>query len=78
MERKISVDLKNLILSFSDSMDLASPNLSQHQQRTAFIAWEMCKLTKFSTERLENVFVAALLHDIGAFSLEEKTAFLQV
>jgi len=59
-------------------MDLASPNLSQHQQRTAFIAWEMCKLTKFSTERLENVFVAALLHDIGAFSLEEKTAFLQV
>lgn len=74
MERKISVDLGNLILSFSDSMDLASPELTQHQQRTALIAWEISKLTKLSTERLENIFTAALIHDIGAFSLEEKTS----
>lgn len=77
MERKISVDLGNLILSFSDSMDLASPELTHHQQRTAFIVWEMCKLTNLSTERLENLFIAALIHDIGAFSLEEKTSLYQ-
>ncbi len=76
MERKIAVDLGNLILSFSDSMDLASPVLTQHQQRTALIAWEMCKLTNLSTERLENIFMAALIHDIGAFSLEEKASLM--
>lgn len=53
-------------------MDLASPSLTQHQQRTAFVVWEIGKAAQFSDERLENGFVAALLHDIGAFSLEEK------
>ncbi|MCF7792932.1 MAG: HD domain-containing protein [Candidatus Cloacimonetes bacterium] len=77
MERKISVDLGNLILSFSDSMDLASPELTQHQQRTALIVWEICKLANLSTERLENIFTAALIHDIGAFSLEEKASLMQ-
>ncbi len=32
----------------------------------------MGKAVKFSDEKLENIFIAALLHDIGAFSLEEK------
>jgi HD-GYP domain-containing protein (c-di-GMP phosphodiesterase class II) len=55
-------------------MDLASPELTHHQQRTALIVWEICKLVNLSTERLENIFTAALIHDIGAFSLEEKTS----
>jgi HD-GYP domain-containing protein (c-di-GMP phosphodiesterase class II) len=32
----------------------------------------MGKAANFSIERLEKIFIAALLHDIGAFSLEEK------
>lgn len=72
MQRNITVNLGNLLLSLSDAMDLASPLLIQHQQRTAFLAWEMGKAARLSNERLENTFIAALLHDIGAFSLEEK------
>jgi HD-GYP domain-containing protein (c-di-GMP phosphodiesterase class II) len=53
-------------------MDLASPLLIQHQQRTAFVVWELGKAAGFANERLEQIFMAALLHDIGAFSLEEK------
>ncbi|MBI5409702.1 MAG: HD domain-containing protein [Nitrospirae bacterium] len=74
MHRGVSINLGNLILSLSDAMDLASPFLVQHQQRTAYIVWEMCKLARLSDKRLENSFIAALLHDIGAFSLEEKIA----
>jgi HD-GYP domain-containing protein (c-di-GMP phosphodiesterase class II) len=55
-------------------MDLASPLLIQHQQRVAFSAWQMAKAARLSTEKLERTFIAALLHDIGAFSLEEKIA----
>ena len=72
MQRNITVNLGNLVLSLSDAMDLASPLLIQHQQRTALVVWKMGKAANFSNERLEKIFIAALLHDIGAFSLEEK------
>lgn len=74
MKRDIIVNLGNLVLSLSDAMDLADPSLAQHQQRTAFVAWEIGKAAGFLNERLEKIFIAALLHDIGALSLEEKIA----
>jgi HD-GYP domain-containing protein (c-di-GMP phosphodiesterase class II) len=74
MQRPISVNLGNLILSLSDAMDLASPRLAQHQQRTAFIVSELGKAARLPQERLESAFMAALLHDVGALSLEEKIA----
>jgi HD-GYP domain-containing protein (c-di-GMP phosphodiesterase class II) len=55
-------------------MDLASPQLAQHQQRTGFIVWEFGKAAGLPANRLQTVFMAALLHDIGALSLEEKIA----
>ncbi len=72
MQRNITVNLGNLVLSLSDAMDLASPLLIQHQQRTALVVWKMGKVANLSNERFEKIFIAALLHDIGAFSLEEK------
>ncbi len=72
MLRYITVNLGNLLLSLSDAMDLASPELIQHQQRTAFVVWEMGRAGGIPTERLERSFLAALLHDVGAFSLEER------
>lgn len=74
MQRNITVNLGNLVLSLSDAMDLASPLLIKHQQITAFVVWAMGKAARFSSERLGKIFIAALLHDIGAFSLEEKTS----
>lgn len=74
MYPELSVNLGNLLLSLSDALDLATPSLAFHQQRTAFISWELCKQAGFEKETLERVFLAALLHDIGALSLEEKIA----
>jgi HD-GYP domain-containing protein (c-di-GMP phosphodiesterase class II) len=72
MYPKISVNLGNLVLSLSDALDLAFPSLAMHQQRTAFIAWELGKQVKLPEKRIENIFLAGLLHDIGALSIEEK------
>lgn len=72
MQRQISVNLGNLLLSLSEIMDIANPFIAQHQQRTAFIAWEIAKDAGLNTESTENLFTAALLHDIGALSIEEK------
>lgn len=72
MHPEITVNLGNLLLSLSDAMDLASPLIASHQQRTAFIAWELCKSAGLSEEATEKIFVAALLHDVGALTPEEK------
>ena len=53
-------------------MDLVDTSIALHQQRTAFITWEMGKAAALSDEAIERLFVAGLLHDIGALSPEEK------
>lgn len=41
MRFEMSVNMGNILLSFSDAIDLANPSISSHQMRTAFIAWQM-------------------------------------
>ncbi|MDD5258365.1 MAG: HD domain-containing protein [bacterium] len=72
MYRGISINLFNLVLSFSDALDLASPELVQHQIRTAYIAWELARKTGMGREDIENLVIAALIHDVGALTAEEK------
>ena len=74
MQRQISVNLGNFLLSLSEITDIANPSIAQHQQRTAFIALEIAKNSVVDPELLENIFTASLLHDIGAISIEEKMA----
>jgi len=74
MKRQLSVNLDNLLLSLSEVVDLANPSILQHQQRTAFIALEIAKRANLAPEIIENIFAAALLHDIGAITVEEKMA----
>jgi HD-GYP domain-containing protein (c-di-GMP phosphodiesterase class II) len=72
MDTRCSVNLGNLLLSLSDAMDLVDASVALHQHRTAFIAWELGKAADLSEEAIERLFVAGLLHDIGALSPEEK------
>ncbi|MCB2292673.1 HD domain-containing protein [Clostridium algoriphilum] len=74
MKKQLSVNLGNLLLSLSEVTDLANPLVAQHQHRTAFIALELSKTANLEPEITENIFTAALLHDIGAISVEEKIA----
>jgi len=72
MQRRISSDLGQIVLSLSDTLDLASFSLAQHQQRVAMVVLEMGRAAGLPNDRLGNPFIAALLHDVGAFSLEDK------
>lgn len=72
MQHRISSNLGQIVLSLSDTLDLASFSLAQHQQRVAMVALEMGRAAGLPNDRLGNSFIAALLHDIGAFSLEDK------
>ncbi|MBK5242974.1 HD domain-containing phosphohydrolase [Clostridium sp.] len=72
MRKQLLVSLDNLLLSLSEVADLANPLVAQHQHRTAFIALELAKFADLEPEITENIFTAALLHDIGAITVEEK------
>lgn len=72
MSQTLSVNLGNLVLSFSDALDMAFPSLAAHQQRVAFVASELAGQAGLDHERREKLFITGLLHDIGALSVEEK------
>ncbi len=74
MKRQLFVNMDNLLLSLSEVTDLANPLIAQHQHRTAFIALELAKYADLESEITQKIFTAALLHDIGAVSVEEKIA----
>ncbi len=74
MHRSISIKLLDFLLSLSESLDLFSPLLAQHQTRTAFIAWKIGEKVQLSPSSIEHIITAALLHDIGALSPEDKIA----
>lgn len=76
MRGQLLVNLGNLLLSLSEVSDFANPLVAQHQHRTAFIALELAKIANLKPEITENIFMAALLHDIGAVTVEEKISIL--
>lgn len=74
MRSKKTVNLGNLLLSLSEFIDLANNEISQHQQRTAYIALEIAKRLDIEPKMIKNIFIASLLHDIGAITIDEKVA----
>lgn len=72
MKKQPIADLGNLLITLSETMDLSNPHISQHQHRTAYIALEIANHAGIKGRKLENIFTASLLHDIGALTVEEK------
>ena len=72
MRNKKTINLGNLLLSLSDAIDMANTSIAQHQQRAAYIAWEICRAADVSEPLMRDIFMAALFHDTGAISVEEK------
>ncbi len=67
-----SVGLGNLLLTLSDGVDLANRDIGRHQIRTAYSSWQIAKELGLPPSSIEKIFTAALLHDIGALTPEDK------
>ncbi len=74
MHKTKKIHSGSLTLSLSYALDLAEPYLVKHQQRVAYIVWRMGEYGKIRSKQLRDIFLAALFHDIGAFSIKEKKA----
>ena len=77
MLQEFTVKLSNLLLSLSDAVDIASAQIASHQMRTSFLSWKIAEAAGLPEATIEKVYLAALLHDIGALSLEEKIRLVE-
>lgn len=78
MIRDPIVMLDNLVLSLSDSLDLIHPSVVDHQQRVAYIALRLGRAMGYGPAALADLMYAAVLHDIGALSVEEKVSMMKI
>ncbi|MEW6064867.1 MAG: HD-GYP domain-containing protein [Bacillota bacterium] len=61
-----------LLSSLSLAMDFSSRGVMRHHQRVALIALQIGKLYGLNPNQLERLFTAAILHDAGSSTWEEK------
>lgn len=74
---KMRISLYELLLCLSNAEDLVTPNLNNHHQQTAYLAYHICEMLNLPPEEVKQTFFAALVHDIGALSISEKLEIVE-
>jgi HD-GYP domain-containing protein (c-di-GMP phosphodiesterase class II) len=78
MEESIrEIPLLGLTLCLCDAMDLMSPAVVDHHKRVGYFALSIAEEEGIGGKELLDVVLAALVHDIGAFSLGFRLAALE-
>ncbi|NOQ65235.1 MAG: HD domain-containing protein [Methyloprofundus sp.] len=65
---KFNVNLHQVIFSLSDALDLVGVDQIYHGKRVAYIAAECGIALNWNKKRLDDLFLAAILHDCGVSS----------
>ena len=68
----------DFVSSISEAIDLVSPVLNSHHKRVAYIAYSIAKEMNLPKDEVQDIILAAMLHDIGAFSIAERTKILSM
>ncbi|ACB83895.1 HD-GYP domain-containing protein [Natranaerobius thermophilus] len=68
----LQASLFELTMSFSDAMDLVSPEVVDHHKKVAYIAGELGREYGLDVDKTKDLVIAGLLHDSGALSLRER------
>lgn len=74
----MNTTLKGLITSFTKSIDLYNYILKNHHRRTAIAAYHIGMAYHLSASQLSDLVIAAALHDIGALTIGERDALIQM
>ncbi|OGO79739.1 MAG: hypothetical protein A2Y21_04805 [Clostridiales bacterium GWC2_40_7] len=71
------INLYDMLLCLSSSVDLISPEVSTHHQQVAYLAFRLAEQMKLSKEEQRDILIAGMLHDIGALTLSERLALFE-
>ncbi|MDD2628089.1 MAG: HD domain-containing protein [Clostridia bacterium] len=70
--KNIELNFFDIIMCFSDAVDLISKKMSGHHIRVAYIAYRLALQYRLPKKRIINLVIAACVHDIGALTIEER------
>ena len=70
--KNYEISVYDFINAISEVVDLASPKLNNHHIRVAYLAWNMAELMGLSEQEIQDIIIASMLHDIGAFSVYDR------
>ena len=73
----IKIRLYELLKCFSNAQDLVSPLLTNHHQQVAYLSFRLAQEIKLPIEQQKDIFLAALVHDIGALSINERLEIIE-
>lgn len=77
MIQEQSIRIFDLIMSFSEAIDLIDQSVSNHHMQVAYIAYSIAQELQLSREEQNEMIFAGALHDIGALSLHERIDTLE-
>ena len=67
-----NISIYDFVRALSEAVDLVSAGLSKHHKRVAYISCILAQEANLSNDEMQDIILAAMLHDIGAFSMEER------
>lgn len=69
---KIRINLYDILLTLSNAIDLVTPELSNHHQQVAYLAYRLAEQMELPKEVKKDIIIEGLLHDIGALSTDDR------
>ncbi|MEA4895763.1 MAG: HD domain-containing protein [Oscillospiraceae bacterium] len=70
-------NLYDLIACLTRAVDLINPSISSHHKQVAYMAFNIADAMRLPVDQKRTLVLAALLHDIGALSLDDKMDFFE-
>jgi len=67
----------DLVLCLAQAVDLVSPEVADHHKRTAQIAYGLGRQMKLPPDELQDLVIAAALHDVGGLTRQDRLAALE-
>jgi HD-GYP domain-containing protein (c-di-GMP phosphodiesterase class II) len=66
------ISIYDFACAISDVVDLASPTLNKHHKKVAYLSCKIAQEMNISNNEIQDIILASILHDIGAFSIEDR------
>lgn len=67
----------DVLLTLASAIDLVTPDLANHHQKVAYMSYRIAEGMNLSMEEKQALVIEGLLHDIGAFSTNERLSVLE-
>lgn len=75
-KKDLLLNIWDLVSSLAKTFDMMSPAVADHCQRVAYLALRLGEELNLPPRELRDTIVAGALHDVGAFSLNERLDLL--